>query len=111
MPGKVKGFKAGEEVTYPLSETITVMGLAETMNDVVPGSVVMVGYNSQGKVTAVELLASIGMPVNPEILEDSYGVYDASDGSTKYKNVVTEMYSKSGSKITAQNLPDTTKTL
>lgn len=107
----IKGFKAGEEVTYPLSETITVMGLAETMNDVVPGSVVMVGYNSQGKVTAVELLASIGMPVNPEILEDSYGVYDASDGSTKYKNVVTEMYSKSGSKITAQNLPDTTKTL
>jgi hypothetical protein len=107
----IKGFKAGEEVTYPLSETITVMGLAETMSDVVPGSVIMVGYNSQGKVTAVELLASIGMPVNPEILEDSYGVYDASDGSTKYKNVVTEMYSKSGSKITAQNLPDTTKTV
>lgn len=107
----IKGFKAGEEVIYELTETITVMGLAETMSDVVPGSVIMVGCNSEGKVAAVELLASLGWPVNPDLFEESFGVYDTSDGSTKYKNVVTEMYSKSGIKITGQSLPDLTKTV
>lgn len=106
----IKGFKAGAEVTYPLAETITVLGLAESMKEVVPGSVILEGYNKDGNVAAVELLASLGIPVNPDGFEADFGVYDASDGSSKYKNIVTEMYSKSGSKITAHNLPDTTKT-
>lgn len=109
--GYIKGFKAGEEVTYNLAETVTVMGLAETMEDVVPGSVIMVGYNKEDKVAAVELVASLGLPIDPDGFEEDFGVHDASDGSTKYKNVVTEMFSKSGSKLTCQNLPDTTKTV
>ncbi len=108
--GYIKGFKAGEEVEYTLAETITVMGLAETMDDVVPGSVILTGVNGDGNVSAVELLASLGLPVNPEGFEEDFGVYDAADGSSKYKNVVTEMFSKSGSKVTCQSLPDTTKT-
>ncbi|MBQ7875970.1 MAG: hypothetical protein IJ316_01645 [Clostridia bacterium] len=107
---QIKGFKAGEEVTYDLAEVITVLGLATTMADVVPGSVIMVGTNSDGDVAAVELLASLGLPINPEGFVADFGVYDASDGSTKYKNIVTEMFSKSGSRLTCQNLPDTTKT-
>lgn len=106
----ITGIKAGEEVTYSLADTITVMGLAESMEDIVPGCVIMVGYNSDGEVSAIELLASLGLPVDPEGFEADFGVYDASDGSTKYKNVVTEIYSKSGSRVTCQNLPDTTKT-
>lgn len=108
--GYIKGIKAGEEVRYTLAETITVMGLAQTMDEVVPGSVILTGVNGEGDVSAIELLASLGLPVNPEGFEEDFGVYDAADGSTKYKNVVTEMYSKSGSKIVGQNLPDTTKT-
>ena len=107
----ITGIKAGEEVTYSLADTITVMGLAESMEDIVPGCVIMVGYNKDDEVAAVELLASLGLPINPEGFEEDFGVYDASDGSTKYKNVVTEMYSKSGNKLTCQNLPDTTKTV
>ncbi len=106
----IKGFKAGEQVTYNLAETITVLGLATSMDEVVPGSVIMVGTNSEGEVAAVELVASLGLPINPEGFEADFGVHAASDKSTKYQNIVTEMYSKSGSKITTQNLPDTTKT-
>ncbi len=105
----IKGFKAGEEVTYPLSETVTVMGLAKTMKDVVPGSVIMVGCNKDNEVAAVELLASIGIPVDPDIFEASFGVYNAGDGSSKYKNIVSQVTAKSGSRVTCQNLPDTTK--
>lgn len=108
--GYITGIKAGEEVTYSLADTVTVMGLAESMEDIVPGCVIMVGYNKNEDVAAIELLASLGLPIDPESYEADFGVYDASDGSTKYKNVVTEMYSKSGSKVTCQNLPDTTKT-
>ena len=106
----IKGFKAGEEVEYTLSETVTLMGLAQSMEDVVPGSVILTGVNADGDVAAIELVASLGLPIDPDGFEEDFGVHDAADGSTKYKNVVTEMFSKSGSKITTQNLPDTTKT-
>ncbi|MBQ8002625.1 MAG: hypothetical protein IJ297_04195 [Clostridia bacterium] len=106
----IKGFKAGSEVTYPLAETVTLMGLAQTMEDIVPGCVILTAENQAGDVAAIELLASLGLPINPAAYEADFGVYDASDGSSKYKNVVTEMYSKSGSKVTCHNLPDTTKT-
>ncbi len=106
----IKGFKAGEEVTYNLADVVTVLGRAEAFSDIVPGSVILTGENKDGDCAAVELLASLGMPINSANFEADFGVHNASDGSTKYKNVVTEMYSKSGSKITCQNLPDTTKT-
>ncbi len=109
--GYIKGFKAGSEVTYNLADKVKVLGLSTSMDDIVPGCVILEGYNAEGKVRAIELLASLGLPVNPDEFEADFGVYDASDGSTKYKNVVTEMYSKSGSKLTCQNLPDTTKTV
>ena len=75
-----------------------------------PGCVILTAENQAGDVAAIELLASLGLPINPAAYEADFGVYDASDGSSKYKNVVTEMYSKSGSKVTCHNLPDTTKT-
>lgn len=106
----IKGYKEGSLVTYDLEEAINVMGLAQTMEDVVPGSVILVGYNTNGKVSAVELLATLGLPINPKEFEENYGVYDASDGSSKYKNIVSQMFSKSGSKLVCQSLPDTTKT-
>ncbi len=105
----IKGFKAGKEVTYILAETITVMGLAKTMKDVVPGSVIMVGYNQNNEVAAVELLASLGMPINPDTFEASFGVYAAGDGSTKYKNVVGKMTKKNAQKLTCQISPNATE--
>lgn len=107
---EIKGFKAGVETTYALTDDVVVVGLSEKFEDVVPGSVVLIGTNKQGDCAAIELLASIGIPVNPEGFEADYGIYNPSDGSTKYRNILTEMFSKSGSKVTTYNLPDTTKT-
>ena len=107
---EIKGFKAGVEATYALTDEVVVVGLSDKFEDVVPGSVVLIGTNKQGDCAAIELLASIGIPVNPESFSADYGIYNPSDGSTKYKNIVTEMYSKSGSKVTTYNLPDSTKT-
>lgn len=100
----IKGFKDGAEVTYNLAETVTIMGLAKNMEDVVPGSVIMVGTNGENKVSAVELLASIGIPVDKDKFEASFGVYNPGDGSSKYKNVVTLMTGKSGTKLTCQGV-------
>ena len=97
---QIKGFKDGHEVTYELSDVITVMGLAESMKDVVPGSVIMVGTNQENKVSAVELLASIGIPVSKEKFEASYGEYNPGDGSTKYKNIVGKATRKNRAKLT-----------
>lgn len=107
----ITGIKGGEDVTYSLADTITIMGLAKSMDDIVPGCVIMVGTNSDGDVAAIELLASLGFPINPTLYESSFGIYTAADGSSKYQNIVTEMFSKSGTKITCHNLPDTTKTV
>ena len=107
---EIKGFKAGVETTYALNDNITVLGLSDKIADVVPGSVVLIGTNSKGECAAIELLASMGIPVNPDNFKADYGVYNPSDGSTKYRNILTELYSKSGSKVTTHNLPDTTKT-
>ncbi|MBR5535357.1 MAG: hypothetical protein IKU60_01780 [Clostridia bacterium] len=106
--GYIKGFKNGAEVTYALANKVEPMGLAESMDEIVPGCVIMEGYNSKGQVGAVELLASIGMPVNPDVFTASYGVYDAVEG-TKYKNVVTKMTGKSGAKLTCQTPLDSAK--
>lgn len=106
---EIKGFKGGNPVTYTLAETVTILGLAEYLSDVVPGSVILTAENKNGDVAAVELLASLGMPINPEAFEADFGVHDAADGSSKYKNIVTEMYSKTGTKLTC-HMPDTTKT-
>lgn len=107
----ITGFKAGIETTYALTGDVVVLGLSDSLSDVVPGSVVLIGTNRAGNCAAIELLASLGIPVNQEVFESSFGVYDASDGSTKYKNVVTEMYSKDGTQLTTQNFPDTVQTV
>ncbi|MGM9551149.1 MAG: LamG-like jellyroll fold domain-containing protein [Clostridia bacterium] len=106
----IEGYKEGVLTQYTLTEYVDVVGLSESIEDVVPGSVVLIGTNEDGDCGGIELLASLGMPVNPDLFANSFGVYESSDGNTKYKNIVTEMYSKSGTKVTTQNLPDTTKT-
>ncbi len=107
---EIKGFKAGVETTYALTDEVAVVGLSDKFEDVVPGSVVLIGTNKLGDCAAIELLASMGIPVDPDNFESDYGIYNPSDGSTRYKNILTEMFSKSGSKVTTYNLPDTTKT-
>lgn len=97
---QIKGFKAGVEVTYSLVDEVVVVGLSDKIEDVVPGSVVLIGTNKQGDCAAVELLASLGLPINEELFKSGYGVYTPSDGSTRYENVVNIVYSKSGGKIT-----------
>lgn len=106
----IEGYKKGVLTQYSLTEYVDVVGLSNSIEDVVPGSVVLIGINKEGKCGGIELLASIGIPVNPDLFTNSFGVYESSDGNKKYENIVTEMYSKSGLKVTTQNLPDTAKT-
>lgn len=98
---EIKGFKAGVETTYTLTDEVAVLGLSDKLADVVPGSVVLIGTNKVGNCAAIELLASLGLPVNEELFKSNYGVYSPSDGSTQYENVVSIVFAKSGSKITA----------
>ncbi len=98
---EIKGFKAGIETTYALTDEVAVLGLSDKLTDVVPGSVVLIGTNKAGNCAAIELLASLGLPVNEELFKSNYGVYSPSDGSTQYENVVSIVFSKSGTKITA----------
>lgn len=106
----ITGYKAGVLEEYSLSDNVDVWGLSNDIDDVVPGAVVLLGTTEDGTCGGIELLATLGIPVNPELFESNFGVYSPVDGSSKYKNVVTEMYSKSSIKITCQSLPDKTKT-
>lgn len=101
---EIKGFKAGVETTYALTDDVAVLGLSDSFEDVVPGSVVLIGTDKSGKCAAVELLASLGLPVDREAFEADYGIYDAADASTKYKNIVDVMFSKSSSVMTLRAL-------
>lgn len=92
----ISGYKAGVEVTYNLTDNITVLGLSDSIGDVVPGCVVFIGTDFSGNCAAIELLTSVGKPFSQETYESHFGVHSASDGSRKYQNIVTEMYSKSG---------------
>lgn len=107
---QIKGFKAGEAVTYSLADTVAVLGLAESMDEIVPGCVIMVGTNSEGDVAAVELLASMGMPIKPANFEADYGVYSPSDGSSKYQNIVAKYQRQSGKRITCNGVQYTLDT-
>ncbi len=107
----ITGYKAGVLTEYALTDTVDVWGLASDMDDVVPGCVVLVGKTDDGKCGGIELLATLGLPIDTDLFKSNFGVYTPVDGSSRYKNIVTEMYSKSGTKLTCQNLPDTTKTV
>ncbi len=100
---EIKGFRAGVETTYLLTDSIDVLGLSDNIDDVVPGSVVLLGTNKAGKCAAIELLASIGWPIDEGAFKADYGVYSPADGSTQYKNIVNIMFSKFFSKLTLTN--------
>ncbi len=97
---EIKGFMAGVEATYPLAASVEVLGLSDSIEDIVPGSVVLLGTTKAGHCAAIELLASLGWPLDEESFKEDYGVYSPSDGSTKYRNILNVVFSKSGNKIT-----------
>lgn len=96
----IKGYKAGVLEEYELTDCVDVMGLSSDIEAVVPGSVVLLGMEENGACGAIELLATIGMPVDKRVFAANYGVYNPSDGTEKYKNIVGKMYSKSGASVT-----------
>ena len=88
----ITGFKAGVETTYSLTDEVTVLGLSDKFEAVVPGSVVLIGTNKQGNCAAIELLATIGIPVDPANFTSTFGYYSASDGSENSQNNENEMF-------------------
>lgn len=93
---ELTGFKAGEEISIPLANNVHVFGLSDNIADVTPGSVVFIGESTDGKCAAIQLLATIGTPVNGETFKSHFGVYDDLFGTGKYSNVVGEMFGKMG---------------
>lgn len=96
---EIVGFKNGIETAYPLASSVTVCNLSDNLSSVTPGSVVLIATNPLGECGKIELLATLGMPVSSENFENTFGFYSPCDNSTKYQNIVTEMFSRSGSKI------------
>ena len=97
---EIKGFMSGVETTYPLTDSVAVLGISDNIADVVPGSVVLIGTNKKGDCAALELLASLGWPIDEEGFRADFGVHTPSDSSTRYQNVVNVVFGKSGSKLT-----------
>lgn len=97
---EIKGFMSGVETTYSLTDNIAVLGISDNIADVVPGSVVLIGTNKKGDCAAIELLASLGWPIDEKAFREDFGVYTPSDGSSRYKNVVNVVFSKSNTKLT-----------
>lgn len=100
---EISGYEAGVLKTYPLSDEVDIWGLGTSMDDIVPGCVVLLGKTDEGVCGGIELLASIGIPVDPDVFEADFGVYTPTDGSTKYKNVVNSLFAKSRLKITCKD--------
>lgn len=96
---ELKGFKAGEEISLPLADSVEVLGLSDSIEDITPGSVVLTATDASGNCAAIELLSTFGDPVSPDTFISHYGIYDASDGSTRYKNIVTRLVQKSGTEF------------
>ncbi len=97
---EITGFKAGVETTYSFTDEVTVLGLGASIDEVVPGSVVLIGTNALGKCAAIELLATVGIPVDLDVFKANYGVYSPSDGSDRYLNVVDVMFGKGSNVVT-----------
>ena len=95
----ITGFKAGEEVSYNLADKVAVLGLSDKIADVVPGSVVLIGTDKAADCAAIELLASLGWPIDQDEFKADYGIYNPSDGSKKYQNIVSIMFAKQGSTL------------
>lgn len=92
----IKGYQAGVEKSFPLASSVTVLGLSDKFEDIVPGCVILPSVPVNGEYNAVELLASIGIPVDPNIFLNSMGSYAPSDGSAAYKNILSKFYQSGG---------------
>ncbi len=104
----ITGYKNDEVVTYPLAESVKVLGLSDALSDVTLGSTVFLGLDIYGNCAAIELVATAGVPFSSENYESHYGFHSPSDGSEKYRNIVTKMFSRApgGSKITFYQFND-----
>lgn len=99
----IKGFRNGEEETLDITSCVKVLGLGSKKSDIVCGSVILEGYDSDGKVSAVEMLATAGVPMNAATFEECYGEYLPWNNSEKYTNVVAKMTKKRGNSIVCIN--------
>lgn len=90
----ITGYQAGVEQSFPLSSSVTVLGRSDKFEDIVPGCVILPSVPVNGEYNAIELLASIGIPVDPDLFKNSIGTYAPADGSTAYRNIISKFYSR-----------------
>ncbi len=99
----IKGFRSGEETTLETTDGLKVLGIGSKIEDILPGSVIMEGYNQSGNVCAVEILATVGIPVSGETFEKNYGNRSPWNNSEKYTNTVAKLTKKRGNSIVCIN--------
>ncbi len=99
--GILSGFRGGEKMSYTLADSVDVVGLADSLESVTPGTVILPGFTREGVLAAAEVLALPG-----DKMAENYGIYDPSDGSGVYQNIVARYYAKSGTTIRVKFPPD-----
>jgi hypothetical protein len=89
----ITGWQSGVEKDFPITKDVTVVGISDDFADVVPGSVILPSVPQNGKSSAVELIASIGIPVNsPDVINESLGVRSTFDNFDGVENVFSRFY-------------------
>ncbi len=100
--GILSGFCGGKKVSYSLADSIDVVGLADSLESVTPGTVILPAFTPEDVCTAIEVLALPG-----DKMAENYGTYDPSDGSGVYQNIIARYYAKGGTRIRVTFPPDT----
>ncbi len=104
--GLLKGYEAGNEVQYFLTESVEVTGLASDISNVLPGSVVAPLFDREERIVSLELLAGLDGDNDEALLKANCGEHAAADGSERYANVVGVYYSTSINRMTVRFVGD-----
>ncbi|MCD8049217.1 MAG: hypothetical protein LUG52_06390 [Clostridia bacterium] len=105
--GTLTGYQSGAWTEFTLADEIEVVGISSDIADVRAGATVMLGFDTENNVAAIELLAAFGGSDNDDdtILTANYGEKEAY-ASTEYKNIVGRYSALSGRRLTVRFIGD-----
>ena len=99
---ELKGYQNGAEVSFKLSDEIGVVGYADSLDNVLPGYIVLPALNDEGICGEIDVMMTLalagrtndkGKPyyvTDPLSVSDKFGSHKPSDGSEEYINIVAE---------------------
>ncbi len=101
------GYQSGTLTEFTLADTVEVVGISDDLADVRAGATVMLGYDAENNVAAIELMVAFGGDGNADntVITANYGEHEAY-ASTEYKNIVGRYAALSGRKLTVNFIGD-----